>query len=130
MNSVKKIARFHIASPLLSGLIYAFIWLGIGTLILSLLLFFSSLQESSLPNYAYVIHGFCSLLGGIVAGRRSTRRGWYHGGLTGLAYGLIVLLIGFLSLDQSLNSHNASVLALGLLAGAIGGMTGVNTRQS
>ncbi|WP_028561830.1 TIGR04086 family membrane protein [Paenibacillus pinihumi] len=130
MNSIKKAARIHITSPLLSGLVYAFIWLVIGTLILSMLLYFSSMQETSLPNYTYIVHGICGLFGGVVAGRRSARRGWYHGGLTGLIYGLVVLLIGFLSLDQSFNGHNAVVLALCLLAGAIGGMTGVNTKKS
>ncbi len=95
-----------------------------------MLLYFSSMQETSLPNYTYIVHGICGLFGGVVAGRRSARRGWYHGGLTGLIYGLVVLLIGFLSLDQSFNGHNAVVLALCLLAGAIGGMTGVNTKKN
>lgn len=130
MNMMKRTARFHIASPLLSGILYAFIGLGASIFLLSLLLQFSSLQETSLPNLAYAAHGVCSLLGGITAGRRATRRGWYHGGLCGLVYGLVIMMIGFLSLDLTLGSHSFFLLTLALVAGAIGGMTGVNTRKA
>ncbi|WP_270164590.1 TIGR04086 family membrane protein [Paenibacillus sp. SYP-B4298] len=129
MNLIKKTTRIHIASPLLSGILYAFIGLGASIFLLSLLLQFSSMQETSLPNLSYAAHGVCSLVGGITAGRRASRRGWYHGGLCGMVYGLVIMMIGFLSLDLSLSSHSLALLSLVLAAGAVGGMAGVNTKK-
>ena len=116
-------------SPLFSGLVYAFVFMGICTIVLSLMLWLSSFQEQSLSAAAFVIHGVAVFTGGFTAGRNSLRKGWLNGGMVGLMYTLIIILVGFLGFDSSLNLQSLLLLGICLAAGAVGGMLGVNVRK-
>ncbi|GMK47245.1 TIGR04086 family membrane protein [Paenibacillus glycanilyticus] len=130
MNSIKSIARPpRIGSPLIAGVIYSIIWLAIGALLLSCLLYFSNMKENNLPQYSLAIHGFSALAGGFVSGKRSGMKGWYHGALLGLIYGITVLTIGFLAANSGLSGKSAIMLLAAMLAGAFGGMIGVNLKK-
>lgn len=130
MSVIRRLFSWKISSPVLSGLIRSFLWMMLGAFILSLLLWGSSLKEADLAMYTYIVHGVAAAFGGLTAGGRASSRGWYQGALTGLLYGLIVLLIGFLALDSS----PAGVDFLWVLAAAgisaLGGMFGVNLQKS
>jgi putative membrane protein (TIGR04086 family) len=114
---------------MLSGLLYALIMMVLGTLIVSLLLLWSNVQESSLPTYGKIIHGIAIFVGGWVAGKRSGARGWYFGGVLGLLYALIVWIVGFLAYDNSLNLTSLALLSGSFGTGALGGMLGVNSKK-
>ena len=130
MNSVKPIVRPpRIASPLIAGVIYSIIWLAIGALMLSFLLYFSGMKENNLPQYSLAVHGFSALAGGFVSGKRSGMKGWYYGALLGLIYGITVLTIGFLAANSGLSVKSAAMLLAAILAGAFGGMIGVNLKK-
>ncbi|MGG4146989.1 TIGR04086 family membrane protein [Paenibacillus algorifonticola] len=130
MNPIKHVPRPpQIASPILAGLLYAIIWLALGALLLSLLLHFGNMKESSLPAFATCIHGMSAFAGGLTSGKRSGMKGWYQGGLLGLLYGLTILLIGFLAADAGFSLHTALVLGITLLLGAFGGVIGVNLKK-
>jgi putative membrane protein (TIGR04086 family) len=130
MNPMKNVPKVGVpGSPLLYGVFYSAVWLAAGALLLSLLLRFSSMEESELPRWVWVIHAFSALAGGFTAGKRSGRRGWYTGGLLGLLYGMLILLIGFLAADAKLSSGSAVLMAVAAAAGAAGGMLGINTKK-
>ncbi|WP_169082725.1 TIGR04086 family membrane protein [Paenibacillus sp. PL91] len=130
MSSVKQAPKPPlIASPLLAGVLFSIIWLAVGALLLSLLLHFTGMKESSLPTNALIVHGFASLAGGFTSGRRSESKGWYNGALLGLLYGAIVIIISFLASNTSLSLHSVLLLGASLLAGAFGGMIGVNMKK-
>ncbi|WP_336784494.1 TIGR04086 family membrane protein [Paenibacillus sp. MMO-177] len=130
MNSIKSIARPpRIGSPLIAGVMYSIIWLAIGALLLSFLLYFSSMKENNLPQYALTVHGFSALAGGFVSGKRSGMKGWYYGAMLGLIYGITVLTIGFLAANSGLSGKSAIMLLAAMLAGAFGGMIGVNLKK-
>lgn len=130
MSSVKPSPKPSlIASPLLAGVLFSIIWLAAGALLLSLLLHFTAMKESSLPTNALLVHVFASLAGGFTSGRRSESKGWYNGALLGLLYGAIVIIISFLASDASLSLHSAILLGAALLSGAFGGMIGVNLKK-
>jgi putative membrane protein (TIGR04086 family) len=130
MNSVKQIVRPpRIASPLIAGVIYSILWLALGALLLSFLLYFSGMKENNLPQSALAIHGFSALAGGFVSGKRSGMKGWYYGALLGLIYGITVLTIGFLAANSGLSLNSALMLLAAMLAGAFGGMVGVNLKK-
>jgi putative membrane protein (TIGR04086 family) len=114
---------------MLSGLLYALIMMVLGTLIISLLLLWSNVQESSLPSYGKIIHGIAVFVGGWVAGKRAGSRGWYSGGMLGLLYAAIVWIVGFLAFDNSLNLTSLALLTGSFAIGALGGMLGVNSRK-
>lgn len=130
MSSLSRVFGIRIGSPVLSGLIWSFIWLGIGALILSFLLAGTSVKEQSLPSLSIGVHGIAALAGGFIAARRSGRRGWYFGFATGLLYTLLVLLASFLASDIDWSSRVPLVLGITSFAGAFGGMLGVNTGKS
>jgi putative membrane protein (TIGR04086 family) len=130
MSSVKQAPKAPlIASPLLAGVLFSIIWLAIGALLLSLLLHFTDMKESSLSTNALLIHGFASLAGGFTTGRRSESKGWYNGAILGLLYGAAVILISFLASNAPISLHSAVVLGAALLTGAFGGMIGVNMKK-
>ncbi|MFC4809034.1 TIGR04086 family membrane protein [Paenibacillus sp. GCM10023250] len=130
MNAMKNVPKVHMSSPLLSGILYAAMWLAAGALLLSMMLRWGSMQESDLPTYSLFVHGCSALAGGFVSGRRSRQRGWYYGGALGLVYGLLILLIGFLASNTGFGGKTLTMMLETLLCGSFGGMIGVNTKRS
>lgn len=110
------------------GVLYAFVSMGIITVIVSLLLLFTSMKEQSLSFYIYIIHGIALIIGGIITGKRIERKGWYYGGMMGLIYSIVIMLIGFLGFDASFNLATVSLIVLSFSSGALGGMIGVNMK--
>lgn len=129
MEYKRGLLPFRISHPIVSGLWYGFLWMMIGALILSIFLRASSLQEDNLSVYTYLIHGISLGLGGIVAGKRTGRKGWYQGGLVGIIYGIIVLLISFLALDSHVLLQDLVLLIPAFIIGAAGGVMGVNLQK-
>lgn len=130
MNSVKQAPKpLLISSQLLAGVIFSLLWLAAGALLLSLLLHFTTMQESNLGSYTLIIHAFSSLAGGFTAGKRSERKGWSNGGMLGILYGLIVIIISFLASDASITLHSFTIVGAALVSGAFGGMIGVNLKK-
>lgn len=116
-------------SPLLSGLVYSMIFMIFGTLMISLIMLATNVQETSLFGYTMSIHGVSMFIGGIVSGKRSGTRGWYHGGMLGIFYCLIVAIVGFLAYDTGITEQTLYLLGLTFGTGALGGMLGVNLKK-
>ncbi|WP_152391738.1 TIGR04086 family membrane protein [Paenibacillus guangzhouensis] len=130
MSPINRVSKFHISSPILSGLTYAFIWMMLGALALSMLLWLSGMQEENLPKYSYILHGFALFIGGMTSGRRAEKRGWYYGGLLGILYCLIIMLVSFLAYDAGFSVSVLVMLIASFSVAAIGGMLGVNMKRS
>lgn len=130
MYLIRRMFSWRIANPVLSGLCRSFLWMLMGALVLSLLLWGSNLKEQDLSMYTYIVHGIAAAFGGLTAGRRATRKGWYQGSLTGAFYGIIVLLIGFMALDNSPAGADLLWILAAAAIGALGGMFGVNLQRS
>lgn len=116
-------------SPLLSGLTYSTVITLVGTLIASLLMLATDLSENSWLGTTLFIHGLSLLIGGFVTGKRCESKGWYHGGMLGLIYTVIVWMIGFLAYDSGLTQELLILAGIVLLTGALGGMIGVNVKK-
>ncbi|MDP5272766.1 TIGR04086 family membrane protein [Chengkuizengella axinellae] len=127
MNKATQVKTF---SPMLSGIFYAFISLAILTLLTSIILKFSSMKESSLDTYVYFIHGLSLFVGGFISGKGKGNRGWYYGGLLGIIYGILILMISFLGFDSLvLTAQSIIFLTLSFFIGALGGIFGVNFKK-
>lgn len=87
---------------------------------------------SEQPRYHFSgILGVCmlagALLGGGTGGLSARKQGWLHGGTVGLIYGLLFLvMVGVGSLEVLQNPLIWVRLLLLILAGALGGIVGVN----
>lgn len=129
MNFSRRLASIRISHPTLSGVWYAFFWMMIGALVLSLLLQAGILEEQELGLYTYIVHSIACLFGGIVSGKRAQMKGLYQGTITGLIYGILLLIIRFLALDSSIQLDNLLLLLPAIIIGAIGGVLGVNLNK-
>jgi putative membrane protein (TIGR04086 family) len=129
MEPIKNTATVRFASPLFSGMVYAFITMAISSLIYSLVLTFTNQSEDSLSLFAYLIHALAIFIGSYACGKRINNKGWYHGGILGLVYALIIILIGFLSMDNGISFQTLLAVAVAYLLGAIGGILGVNNTK-
>ncbi|WP_334075662.1 MULTISPECIES: TIGR04086 family membrane protein [Paenibacillus] len=126
MHLIRRMFSFRFSHPTVSGLWYAFLWMMIGALILSLLLQSGILEEEELTWYTYLVHGISLLAGGLVSGKKAGHKGLYQGSITGGLYGLLLLLVSFLALDHALGVQEFALLIPSLLLGAVGGVFGVN----
>lgn len=129
MNPMQKLPNVRITSPLLAGIVSAFLWLCVGAVLASVIVSATSVSERTLAGATFLIHAIAALFGGVASGKRSDKRGWYHGALLGAVYAAIVLLVGFLSFDAGLGKDTALLLAATVPAAAVGGMVGVNLRR-
>ncbi|WP_019909071.1 TIGR04086 family membrane protein [Paenibacillus sp. HW567] len=130
MYLFRRLFSWRISSPVLSGLCRSFLWMLLGALVLSFLLWGSGLEEQDLTMYTYIIHGIAAAFGGLTAGRRASSKGWYQGALTGALYGITVLLIGFLALDSAPSVRDCLWILVAAGIAALGGMFGVNLQKS
>ncbi|MEI7025274.1 TIGR04086 family membrane protein [Paenibacillus sp. y28] len=130
MNPMTKVPKVKIGHPLLAALWYAMLWMCVSAVITSLMLAYAKMQEETLGDVVFVIHGLSSAIGGFVAARRHGKRGWYQGALLGMMYTVLIILIGFLGFDGSLSSRTLVLLAVCTCSGALGGMFGVNLNRN
>lgn len=129
MEIKNKVANVRIQSPILAGLFYAFLVMSIAAVITSLILLLTNQKEDALPAYAYIIHSLSLVLGGWIAGKKSEWKGWYFGGLFGLIYSIIVMLIGFLGFDKGFDLNTLGFAVASFFIGALGGVIGVNMKK-
>ncbi len=116
-------------SPMLFGILYTVIIVLIGSLILALLLEWTSLPESQIPMAMFLVNGIALFYGGFIAGRRSTARGWFSGAVSGFGYALIMLIIGFLAFDMNFSLEAVLFFIAAILLGTLGGALGINTNR-
>ncbi|MBM7648987.1 putative membrane protein (TIGR04086 family) [Bacillus ectoiniformans] len=96
------------------------------SLLFSLILKFSSFNESSL-SMAITLASFLSLfIGGAIAGSKSGRKGWITGGLTGILYSLILILYQFLGYDSLFKWEQMVYHICFIVTAMMGGVLGVN----
>jgi putative membrane protein (TIGR04086 family) len=117
--------------PVLYGITWALLWAVICTLILASWAHFGSLSDWHVIIGAYIMHCVASLAGGIAASRAAMERGWYYGGLVGLTYAVIMVLIGLLIYNTfTIDGGGLFRVLLMALIGAFGGIIGVNSQHS
>ncbi|MEH7223118.1 TIGR04086 family membrane protein [Bacillus sp. JJ1566] len=108
------------------GVVAIFVIVIVSSLLISLLMRFTSLQESSM---SWVILGasFLALFaGGFVSGGKGKEKGWLIGGGTGILYSIIVFIVQFLGYDATFSAEQTIYHAGFLAAAVIGGIFGVN----
>ncbi|MBA4548619.1 TIGR04086 family membrane protein [Thermoactinomyces intermedius] len=122
-------AKKGVRSPWLIG--QCVIWgiVLLGSLIVTLFLQYSTLSSHRLPMIAYALNFAALLSGGFVTARKSEYRGWMAGGIQGIIYALIILLIAFLAFDSLTSIHPLWLSLFSFGGGALGGIMGVQTKQ-
>lgn len=98
----------------------------VASIILALLLRFTTFNEPTLSWATLIIGLICLFIGGLVAGVKGKSKGWIIGGATGLGFTLFTFLVQYLGYQQ-LFSLEQSIYHVGyILAALFGGVIGVN----
>lgn len=94
---------------------------------LAVAIYLTDITETHVSGILYYVGLLSVAVGGGVAARRASSRGWLHGGLAGLAYVVLSLVIGSLLFPGSAVLVDAGrKLVTAFVAGAVGGVVGVN----
>ncbi|MEH7106163.1 TIGR04086 family membrane protein [Bacillus sp. JJ1764] len=108
------------------GMIFIFVFAVICSLIFSLILRYTSVQESSI-QYITTALSFVGLFGGgFLSGGKRKEKGWLIGGTTGLIYSLIVFLAQYLGYDRLFDAEQLIYHTCYTLIAMMGGILGVN----
>ncbi|QTM99934.1 TIGR04086 family membrane protein [Sediminibacillus dalangtanensis] len=114
----------------MTALLYGWITaLGIilaASLILSMLLKFTSFGEAELNWTTIAISIAALFIGGLIAGLKGKEKGWILGSLTGLGFILFILLYQYLGYRTGIRLEQLVHYGGFLAASVIGGMLGVN----
>jgi putative membrane protein (TIGR04086 family) len=122
MNAAKKGWK----SPWIAGQLIIWLIVFILSVCTALLLRFTSLETSHLPTITFFINVISLFLGGWISGKKAGQKGWFYGGMQGIIYCLLLVLISFLAFDASMR---VSPFVFGVCAfgvSALGGIFGVN----
>ncbi len=112
---------------LLKGLLLAYIITCVLILFFSILLTYSTLRESKMPLLNTIIMIISVTSGSIYVAKMVKEKGWINGGIVGVGYYLILILINFIFLKPLvLDIFSISKLAISGITGVIGGVIGIN----
>lgn len=116
----------RLSSSVFVGLGVVYVVAALFSLIFSLILKFSSVQEGQLSLSITIISFISLFIGGFVAGGRGKEKGWLLGGLTGLLYTVINFLFQFFGYDSAFNMEQIIYYICFMLTAVMGGILGVN----
>ncbi|MBU5314121.1 TIGR04086 family membrane protein [Tissierella carlieri] len=112
---------------LLKGLVLAYIITCILILFFSILLTYSSLRENKMPLVNTIIMVISVTSGSVYVAKMVKEKGWINGGIIGMAYYLILIMLNFIFLKPLvLDIFSISKLVLACIIGIIGGIIGIN----
>ena len=113
---------------ILKGEIIAFIINIFGLIILSLIMTYSTISDNNIPTIA--VNTLAILIGSSIATIKLEKKGIVNGLIIGVLYMLIYLLISLIfSGNINFSSKTILLIILGVIAGGIGGIIGVNLNR-
>lgn len=117
-NNIKKIIKGSIISIVIT-LIALVIFAGFLT--------YTSISESTIPTVTIIIAVISILIGSSLSMTTIRKNGIVNGAIIGLIYiAVIYLLSSIIEKDFSLNKYSMAMIISSALAGALGGIIGVN----
>lgn len=111
---------------ILLGLITILLIILSTSVIISIVLSFTSLTESSVSWLITSIAFIALFLGGAMAGIKAKRKGWLIGGSTAIIFSIITFLIQYLGYDTTFTPTQYVIHACYILAAVVGGVISVN----
>lgn len=114
---------------IIKGTIIGLILTIILILIFTIILTYTKLSENLIPliNSVIMILGISS--GAVITSRKVDNKGWLSGGLIGILYFLVILVLGLLFIkDFTLEKYSLVKALIAIVTGCIGGMIGINIK--
>ncbi len=111
------------------GLIRGYLILILLFLIVAALITYTSISENFIPLATSIIMTIGIVYSSIYCAIHIRSKGWLHGGIIGIVYVLILMLLSIFVVEgYSFNSMALPKVILGTGAGVIGGMLGINLK--
>ena len=99
-------------------------------IILSLVLSFSDVSEEIISPSIIVISSISILIGSFLISRKIKEKGILNGAILGALYIVTIYIISsIVNKNFSLNLYSGIMIGMGILAGAVGGILGVNLKS-
>ena len=115
---------------ILKGSIISIIITLIMLFIFALLLAYTDMRETIITPVIICTSGISILVGSMISSKNIRKQGLINGGLVGLIYiTIIYLLSSIVQGNFGLNASSIIMIATSILAGALGGIVGVNLRS-
>lgn len=126
MSREKRLISSLGKNPVVYGTLGAIVIGLIGTLLLSIVFYYTSLSESYLKPAGTFLYLICAFLGGFLASKKAGNRGIMYGGIVGLSYFLIVSLILLITSPASFSVFTIFLKGFyTLIVAAAGGVIGI-----
>ena len=115
---------------ILKGEIIAFIINILGLIILSLVMTYSTISDTKIPTLVIAVNTLAILIGSSIATIKLENKGIINGLIIGSLYIAIYLLISLIFAGSvSFSIKTILIITLGIIAGGIGGIIGVNLNR-
>jgi len=122
-----KVKDFSKSIYLLKGLFIAFIVTTVLIVFFSVLLTYSTMRESKIPLLNTIIMIISIASGSIYMGKKVKENGWINGGLIGISYYIILIMLNYLLFKSfTIDIFSITRLFLASITGVIGGIIGIN----
>lgn len=132
MVKMKEIHQEGVTSNLtriIKGSITAIILTLILLLVYSCLLTYTNINEKTMPVVIIIVTAISILVGSLIASSNIKKNGLTNGALVGLVYIVaIYLLSSIIGKNFALNIYSFVMIIASIIAGAIGGIIGVNRK--
>ena len=113
---------------ILKGLLISFGITLITMFIFAVLLTYTNIPESTIPIVIIAISFVSVLIGSTISTRKISKNGMINGGLIGGIYVILLYLISsIVSKGFALNIYSIIMITLGVIAGLVGGIIGINS---
>ena len=113
----------------LRGTVIGYIFLIICFAILAVIYTYTSFPAGMLGPFTQAITALSIIICGILSARNISGFGWLHGSMAGLVYSVIRFSAGAMTINGfGFDKNVFSMLLLGLILGAAGGIIGINFR--
>ncbi|NLW22734.1 MAG: TIGR04086 family membrane protein [Tissierellia bacterium] len=97
--------------------------------IVSILLTYTPLKESTMPTINTIIMIISITIGSIYVAIKVEEKGWINGGIIGGLYFIILLLLNYLFIKPfQMDIYTLGKFIVALITGIIGGMIGINMK--
>ena len=99
-------------------------------LIMALILCFTEFPEAMIGSAVIVTTIISIMFGGTCIAKNARTRGWLNGAIAGLTYMLILYALSTLTgKGFGINQYVITMMIVGIVAGAVGGIVGINLKK-
>lgn len=129
MENTMNVKKDSVWVRIAKGLALCFFVTIVGIVIFSILLTYTSISENTIGPVLIILTAISILIGTSISMIRVPKNGMVYGGIIGLIYILILyLLSSIVGTGFSLSLSSSIMIICAILAGAIGGIIGVNRK--